>query len=213
MVSAAIATRPVDVRRRRILDRHPGGHQLVVLLLSHDSAHFGELAAAVDAAYLVRVGDGHGFHASPELAKDGHQIGQVIFALGVLARDAADRFEQPLEGERVDPGVDLADAPLFRGRVPLLNNTCNPLAGPDNAPVSVGDVDDRGHNRGGRSRGMVAIDQCLKRLRRQEGDVTRKEDDGSACAEQRGLGHEQRVARAELWLLDHKSESRMPRQC
>ena len=46
-----------------------------------------------------------------------------------------DRVEQPVERERVDPRINLADLALGRGGVLLLDNTCNLLAGPDDPAV------------------------------------------------------------------------------
>ena len=65
----------------------------------------------------------------PRLPVDGHQVGQVVLALRVFGGDAAHGVEQPVERERVDAGVDLADRPLGRAGVLLLDNTCNLLAG------------------------------------------------------------------------------------
>ena len=88
MVSAPTVDVGVDVGRRRILDRDAGRHQRVVFLLSHDSAHFRQLRAAVDAANLVGVRDRHGFDAQAALAVNRDQIGQVVFPVAHLRRDA-----------------------------------------------------------------------------------------------------------------------------
>ena len=72
------------------------------------------------------------------------------------------RVEQSLEGKHVHPGVDFADSPFGSRRVPLLNNTCNLLAGPDDAPVSARILHNCRQNRRGRSRRVMAIDQRVK---------------------------------------------------
>ena len=98
------------------------------------------------------------------------------------------------------------DVPLLRGRVPLLNNSHDPLAGSNDASVTVRGINDRGQHGSGRAPGMVTIDQPAKRRRRQKRNVARKEDGGSARALQGRLGDEQRVARPELGFLDDKAE-------
>ena len=129
IVSAPTCDVAIDVGRRRILDRDARRHQLRVLLLSHDAAHCRQLGAAVDAANLVGVCDGDGFDRRPALPVDRDEIGQVILALRVFRADAAHRVEQPVEREGVNARVDLADRPLGRRGVLLLDNTCNLLAG------------------------------------------------------------------------------------
>ena len=74
----------VDVGRGRIDERDPGRHQLFVLVLSHDPAHFREFCAAVNASDFIRVGHHDRFDRQLAPPVDAHQIGQVVLALGVL---------------------------------------------------------------------------------------------------------------------------------
>jgi len=46
-----------------------------------------------------------------------------------------------------------------------------------------------------------------ERFLAQQRNVAREKNDGAVLPDQRGLGHEQRVRRAELWLLHHKAET------
>src|SRR5207249_11760069 len=96
----------VAVGRGRVFDGDARSHQFVILSCSHDAAHFRQLAAAVDAADLVGVLDGHRRYGPPALAVDGYQVGQVVFALRVLGGDGGDGVEQAREGERVDARID-----------------------------------------------------------------------------------------------------------
>ena len=118
----------IHVGRRRILNRDAGGHQLLVLRLSHDSAHCRQLEAAVDSPDFVGVRHGQRFDAEPALPVERNDVGQVVLALRVFRRDAGQRLEQPVEGERVDACVDFADRALGRAGIPLLDDTSN-LAG------------------------------------------------------------------------------------
>src|ERR1700736_2630048 len=83
----------VDISGGRILDRHSSGHQVGGLLLPHDSTHCREIGAAIDAANLVRIRDGHGFDPPAALTVNGDEVGKVILTLDVRCRDAADRLE------------------------------------------------------------------------------------------------------------------------
>ena len=116
----------VDVGRGRVDERDPGGHQLFVLVLSHDPAHFRQFGAAVDAADFLRVVHDQRFHRQLAAAVDGNEIGQVVLALRVLRRDAAKRVEQRRQVERVDAAVDFPDLPLGRRGVPLLDDPGDP---------------------------------------------------------------------------------------
>ena len=104
----------IDVGRGRIDERDAGGHQFFVLLLSHDSAHFRQFGAAVDAPDFLGVVDHERFDRQLPPAVDGDQVGQVVLALRVLRRDAAKRVEQRRQVEGVDAAVDFLEsaAPL-----------------------------------------------------------------------------------------------------
>src|SRR5438034_564213 len=81
----------IDVRRRRILDRDAGGHQLRRLLLARFAARGGQLRAAVDPLDFGGVADRDRLHVPTSLTKNRDEIRQVIFALRVLCRDAVHR--------------------------------------------------------------------------------------------------------------------------
>src|ERR1043166_8361061 len=83
-----------DVGRGRVDDGDAGCHEFFVLCLSHDSTHFRELGAAVDAPNLLWVVDGQRFHRQLAPAVDANQVSQVVLALGVLRGDAAQRVEE-----------------------------------------------------------------------------------------------------------------------
>ena len=201
----------IDVGRRRILDRDTGRHQLLVLLLSHDSAHCRELGAAVDAANLVGIRDGDGFDDAPSLAENRHEVGQIVFALGVVGGDGSHGVEEALEREGVNAGIDLVDVALRRAGVALLDDTCNPLAGSDDSAVAVRVGHDRGDDRGRGARLSVMIRQILQGLRREQRHVAREEDQGAGrTAERRRC--RQRMRGPELWLLHHEADTRVSRK-
>ena len=156
----------VDVGRGGILDRHSRGHQLGVLLLSHDAAHFRELLTAVDAAKLIGVVESQGVDDTPVLAVEADQIGQIVLVLHVVGANRANRLEQAFEFERVNPGIDFTNLALGRAGVPILHDACNLPAGPDDAAVAAGLVDDGGHDGCGRAGRTVPIHKSAQALSR-----------------------------------------------
>ena len=73
----------IDVSRRRILDRDAGGHEALILRLSHDATHCRELDAAVDALDFFRMSHRLGFHSPPICSINRDQVRQVVFALRI----------------------------------------------------------------------------------------------------------------------------------
>ena len=102
----------VDVGGRGILDRDAGCHQLGGFSLAQDAADGSEIAPAVDAANVIRIWNDHGFHPLPAFPKNGDEIRQVVLALRVVGRQHPQRREQPVDRERIDSRVDLADLSL-----------------------------------------------------------------------------------------------------
>ncbi len=113
----------IDVRCRRIFERHARRHQRRVLFISHDAIDRRQLGAIVDSPDLIRVGRHEGLDAPPVPSEDRDDVGQVVLALRVMRADPANPVEQPLERERVDPGIHLANQPLLGRGVPFLHNT------------------------------------------------------------------------------------------
>ena len=107
-----------DPGRRRIDDRHPLRHQLLVLRRLQDRRHIRQLPPAVDAEDLARVLEPHRFHVQPALAIDPHEIGQIVLPLGVRRADRSQRVEQRLRREGVNAAVDLVDRALSRASRP-----------------------------------------------------------------------------------------------
>ena len=158
----------IHVGRRRIVNRHAGGHQRLVLCLSHDSTHCREVDAAVDSPNFVGVRDRQRADAEPAPPVERHHVWQVILALRVLRRDAGEGLEQPVKGEGVNASVDFANQTLGRAGVTLFDDTGNFSAGAHDSAIAARLVDDRRHDGRCRSRRFVLIDQCFQRVRGQQ---------------------------------------------
>ena len=124
------------------------------------------------------------------------------------------RVEQPVERERVDAGVDLADLPLGRAWRPSPRRyvqSARRIA--DDAAVAVRVVDDGGDDRRRGARRLRADRPAFSSV---SADRSGTSPDSSTSVpvalRQRRLGRQQRVAGAELWLLHHKREARMRAQ-
>ena len=132
----------VDVRRRRIDHRDPGGHERVERARAQEPFERRELPAVVDAGDLARVRHAHGLDPAPAPRQLADHVRQVHLALRVGRRvpgDGLERRPQAARVEAVDPRVALAAAPLGRRRVALLDDgadTAIPAAA--DAPVAGG---------------------------------------------------------------------------
>ena len=82
----------------------------------------GQLHPVVDAGDQRGVVDVLGVHDLPVRADDRDDVGEVELVLGVVGAQPAQRRAQRGDVEGVDPGVDLADGPLRRRGVGLLDD-------------------------------------------------------------------------------------------
>ena len=88
---------------------------------------------------------GLGFDAVLERKR--YHIGQVILALRIAVRKFREPAGEPLARQQHDAGVDLADAPLFLGRVFFLDDCRDPVLGiAHDAAVTVRVIEFSGQN-------------------------------------------------------------------
>ncbi len=135
----------------------------------------GQLDAVVDAGGLV---GGHGDRGDRRalVDQDRDDVGQVLFALRVVARERTDRAAQLLVVEGIDAGGDLGHGELVRCRVLVLDHPRHrTVRGTDDPAVPGRVVDDAGQHR--RGPGAVLVHQRLQRVRRQQRGVAGHHDD------------------------------------
>ena len=202
----------IDVRRRGVDDGDASRHQLFVLVLSHESAHFRELRSAVDASDLHGIVGDHGLHRQFAPVIDGDQVGQVVLPLRVLSGNAPQRIEQRAEVERIDAGVDFLDLPLGRRGIPLLDDASEPPAGPDDAAIAIRSIDDGGHHRRGCAGAVMDVEQLADGLGPEQRDITREQYDGARLAGQERFCLLERMRRSELRRLQRELDSLPPGQ-
>ena len=167
-----------------------------------------ELGAAVDAAQLVGIVDGERLDAPAVGQEDPGQVGEVVLALVVRRADAAQRIEEPVQREGVDPAVELGQRPFGGRRVALLDDPGEPPVLADDA-AEAGRVGQVRREDGGRRAGRLMVrQQPADRLGREHRHVAVEQDDRPGLAGQRRLGLEQGVAGPELRLLDHGPDAR-----
>ena len=170
-----------------------------------DGIGLGQLHAVVDPHRLIGVGHRQGPHRQPLGAGDLEHVGQIVFPLGVVAADGAQRFENQRRLKSVDTRIDLVDGLLLGGGVLLFDDAQHRLAVTDNAPVAVG-IGHLGGKDGDRRLlfGMVGK-KALQGLATQERHVAAQEKQGAGKVAQFVGGAEQGMAGAELLGLHGKA--------
>ena len=141
----------LDPRGRRVDDRDPGGHQLVVLPISQNGRHFCELLPTVHPQDFPGVREADGFDREPPTAINSDEVRKIVLPLRVCRPDLSQGVEKRREVERVDAAVDFRDGPLVGGRVLVLDDRRNRAIFAHDAAVAVGLLDRRRQDRGGRA--------------------------------------------------------------
>ena len=112
-------------------------------------------------------------------------IGEVLLALGVVARQMFEALAQGRRREQVEPTVDLVDRELGLTGVLVLDDATHLIALPHDAPVPGWVIQPRREDGRGRTRGGVLLRQTTQRCAGQQGRVAGQDHHG-ACT----LGHQ-----------------------
>ncbi len=193
----------VDVRRRRIQDGDSREHVAVHDAPPLDRRHRRQLPAVVDAMRFVGIDHADSLDPAARAGQQSDDVGQVVFALIVVGLHLIERAPQPAAVEAVDAGVDLGDALLVVGGIPILDDALDLPALSQHPAVPVRPVDHRRQNGGGGARRGVVTDQALDGLDGQERHVARQHEDGTVGGLALDARLEYSVAGAEaLALLD-----------
>ena len=149
----------VDPGRRGILEGDPRLHPVSTELLSHDPLRSRKLFAGINAQSFFRLPGRYRCHPEPSLHGQRHNIGQIVFLLGVLRLQPLQRLEQERTIHDIGSDIDFLDARLGVGRVTVLHDSehhpslsCASTAGlfPHDTSVSgriVQDSGQHGHSR------------------------------------------------------------------
>ncbi len=194
----------LDVGRLGILERDARFHPFAVDPVLQDLFHKRKLLSGVDAHDLPRVPGLHGGHGLPAPERRADDVGQIVFVLAVGVREARESGEKKTGGDGVDAGVDLADLFLRLRRVALLDDPPQlPARVAEYAPVAARLGEARGDERQRRVPLAVAREQPRERPPRDRRHVAAQDHHGAGKALEDLPGAADRVARAELPLLDH----------
>ena len=178
----------VDPRGVRIDDGDAFPHPLLGDAAVELHAETGKLDPVVDALRLPQVVDEVSTDPSARAARDGEHIGQVLLALGVVGGHLLECVAEDVGVESVDPRVDLGDGPLLVRGVLLLDDASHRAVGvAQDATVAGGVVEVCGDDGDGTSSGLMALDQVVKRLGGEEGDVAVSDEDGAGQVLGEGL--------------------------
>ena len=161
---------------------HPGLDGAAVVF----RAKRGELDAVVCAFDLPAVFSGHGGDPSAGRAGQAQDVGEVLFALGVVGGDVRERLAEHRGVEGVDTRIDFTDAAFgVRGVFVLADAGDGSVGGSEDPAVPGGIVEDGRQDGHGIAVGFVGGDKFHQQLPGKERHITIGDDDGSA---QRSLG-------------------------
>ena len=88
-----------------------------------------ELDPVVDPERLFRRRRRHRRHPEPLVDRLGHHIGEIVLALRVVGRERGHPSAKRFRGGGDDPRTDLADRPLGRARIAVLDDADDPPVG------------------------------------------------------------------------------------
>ena len=114
--------RAAHIDARRIGERHArieqrlGTHPLILPF------QLRELALGVDPGRLPRIRGFDRDHRHAIADRETDEVGEVVLLLRVAVIDLLQPCQQPPRAQRVEAGIDLADAALGRGSVALLHD-------------------------------------------------------------------------------------------
>ncbi len=195
----------VDPGRRRIDDRHTRTHPVAEQPFVQNLPRPRQLGAVVNTKDLFSVFQGNGRHPVTFSAQDGHHVGEVLLALGVVGGHPLDRVAEQVRLERVDPRVDLIDGALLRGGVRLFDDLHKVTGRVADDPAVATGIGDPGGQHGGRSLpGLVLADQRGQGRAAQQGRVRVGHHDRAVIQPDRLDRGAHRVPGTALVVLDHR---------
>ena len=115
----------VNITVGRVDDSHTGHHQLMSLAAVQLGSSLRQLYAVIHTGGFHGVGGGQRVDFPAGRRDDLDNIRQIIFALGIVVVQLAQRIGQHLMAEDVGPRVDFGDAFLFGGGVFFLHNAAH----------------------------------------------------------------------------------------
>ena len=118
--------------------------------------------------------------ASPSRLGDGHDVGEVFLALGVVGAQAGQGFAQQDRVEGIDPGVDLGDRALGLRGVFLLDDPGHGTVGITDDPAVTGRVGDPRRDDGDPDgRCFMGAQQVTQGVGGEQGHIAVGDDDGA----------------------------------
>ena len=206
--------RGVDPRGRGVHHGDALAHPVLDEAVVQDAAELGQLDPVVDALGLPDVLQDVGPDGQLFADGEGHDVGEVQLALGVVVAQGGHRPQQEDGVDREHTAVDLADQAFVVGGVAVLADRLHVTLGvTDDAPVARGVAELRTQDRHGPARSEMGLDELVERGPGEQGDVAVGDDDG---ARRRGVESLERdlhgVARAPLLGLHDLDDGRVDRR-
>ena len=200
-----------QIDRLRVLKADTGVHPLAAELFLACCFHTSELLSRIHPFDFVTVGREHG--PGRESGPDGrsHDVGQIVFALGIGGLEAVERGKEKVGRNAVYPGVDFPDAALLGRGVTRLHDADHLAVGVANdTPVLSGVGALGGQDRQRRPVRVVIRDKARQRPGREQGHVAGDNQHIPPKAGKLLCGRADRVPGAPLLFLEGKDHPVFP---
>ena len=186
---------------RRIQERRPVFHRCLAETRLQHRFRLGELGTVVDAHdFFRRCHSMDAIEAASAGASD--DIGEVIFALGVVVADVVEKGKEMPAVDRDDAGIAQCNLGVDGIGVEALDDALKPAVRPKNEAAVCGVVVGLESEYRERRAGAPGSQQGVERLRRDQRHIAIKHQHIPAESVERLFRHQNRVAAAEALLLD-----------
>ena len=195
-----------QIDRLRVLKADTGVHPLAAELFLACCFHTSELLSRIDSFDFLTVRREHGPGRESGPDGRGHDVGQIVFALGIGGLETVERGKEKVGRNAVYPGVDFPDAALLGRGVPRLHDADHLAVGAANNPPVLSRVGALGgQDRQRRPVRVVVRDKARQRPGREQGHVTGDNQHIPPKAGKLRCGRADRVPGATLLFLKRKA--------
>ncbi len=132
-----------DVGASGVQKGDPPLHMSPIDSLPEKGRHPGKLLLSVDAPHRIGVSLQCSNRSSPG-HHPGDEISEIALSLFGVGKDPSPGLMENCPGDQIDPGIDLPDRTLLRGRSALFTNAGHPPGGVTENPAIAGGVVEKG---------------------------------------------------------------------
>ena len=186
--------------------RHTIGHRGGPQAILHGRFHFGQSGPRIDAHHFDGVVGFHHRTAPTTRPCDLDNVGQIIFAFGVVVTDRFQQIEQPFAVDRHNAAITQANLALRRIGVFCLDDGLETAMGRRNQSAIVTGIigPEAKHHDGRIGRLASRGHHSLHRRRGEQGRIGEHHQNIALEPVQRIPRRQDRMAGAERWILDNR---------